>query len=123
MAAVNLFPVERLRTLVSEDVVDRIRRLLLVSELVVGIDADTEVDLADQIAAVIDDAVDAEALLANVIGAPAASLVEALDRGVYRLLARRLVRAFRRRWGKLDARQRSAILSELRDISSDLGSI
>ena len=117
-----LFPVERLRSLVSEDVVDRIRRLLLVSELVVGIDADTAVDLADEIATVIDDAVDAEALLAKIIGAPAAVLVEALDRGVYRLLARRLVRAFRRRWGKLDAIQRSTILSELQHISSDLES-
>ena len=105
----------RLAALVPPAVVARLSRLLVVSEVVVGIDPDTEEELIERIAVLIDEAVDVERLLSGVLGAAAAGLVEDVDRGVYRLLARRVVRVFRRRWRRLDSSARSRVFSQMNE--------
>lgn len=113
----RLLKLQRLSALVNADTVARLERMLIVAELIAGIDADTETELVERIAEILDDAIDADWALSQVLGAPAAGLVELVDRGVYRLMARRIVRVFRRRWGRLSATARTQILNELQQIN------
>ena len=114
----GLVELRSLHGLVNADLVARIQKMLIVAELLAGIDADTEDELVSDIAWILDEHVDSAHALASVLGSPAAGLVELVDRSVFRLVARRAVRIFRRRWGRLSASDRSAILAELHDINT-----
>ena len=105
----------KLARLMPGDVLARVQRLLVVAYTLTELDLEDERDLADAIAQLLDDAISYRA-----VPAPYGAILEATDRSVLRIMARQAVRAFRKKWGRLDKTQRQQLLETLTQATEDL---
>lgn len=101
--------------LMPGDVLQRVQRLLVVAYSLTELDKDDERDLADAIAEILDSAISYRA-----VPAPYGAILEATDRSVLKIMARQAVRAFRKKWGRLDREQRQQLLDTLTQATEDL---
>ena len=96
------------------DLTERLQGLLVVAHTMAALDKEDERELAAAMAELIDDALSYGSLLE-----PYASLLEAADRVLLKVLCMKAIRSFRRRWGRLTDEQRAELVQQLRQAAQE----
>ncbi len=100
--------------LLPEELAARLQGLLVIAHTVAALDKEDERELAAAMAELLD-----EALTYGSVPEPYASLLEAADRVLLKVLCMKAIRTFRRRWGRLTEEHRQDMVQQLRQAAQE----
>ena len=100
--------------MLPDDIAEQLQGLLIVAHTVAALDKDDVRELAAAMAELLDDA-----LTYGGLPEPYATLLEAADRVLLKVLCMKAIRSFRRKWGRLSDDQRAQLVQQLQQAAKD----